>query len=424
VEVQLVKSVSQSYLTSLWQQVGKTSTETLDNLTNRYSQRFTKLIIAISIGVAVFWTFVDPGVAFKAFTSVLIVACPCALALAAPFTLGTAIRALGRRNIYVKGPHTIEVLARITSIVFDKTGTLTATGAGAVTFEGEPLTASERNAVGSLARQSTHPYAARIEQAINHESVAARSFRETAGCGIQGIIGGREIAMGSASWIESLGCTVNGPERTQLPEHGGVVHLTIDGNFRGRFILASAIRPGIDQLAAELARDYKISLLSGDNAKEHGSFRKVFGPGAELRFNQTPLDKLNFVKALQRRGETVLLAGDGLNDAAALRQSDVGVAVVERIGAFSPGSDIIMEAGRVHGLQRVLRFARDSVRVVRLSFLISSLYNVIGIAIAARGLLSPIVCAVLMPVSSITVVLFASGLTAWAARKLDKEVPS
>jgi Cu+-exporting ATPase len=130
------------------------------------------------------------------------------------------------------------------------------------------------------------------------------------------------------------------------------------------------------------------------------------------------LDKLNFIRQLQAPGRMVMMVGDGLNDAGALKQSDVGVAVVESIGSFSPASDVIMSANMVPRLHEVLRFAKSSVRVVRLSLLISTLYNIVGITIAARGLLSPVVCAILMPVSSVTVVAFACGLTTRLGRHL------
>jgi len=138
IEVEVVKAVSQSYLASLWNQEAfrKEKREQIDQITNVYSQRFTKIVLAIAIGAAVFWAFVDPTLAVKAFTSVLIVACPCALALAAPFALGTAQRVLSRRNVFLKNPYVIEALAEVDSVVFDKTGTLTAAGAGSVMWVG------------------------------------------------------------------------------------------------------------------------------------------------------------------------------------------------------------------------------------------------------------------------------------------------
>jgi len=142
-----------------------------------------------------------------------------------------------------------------------------------------------------------------------------------------------------------------------------------------------------------------------------------------MLFNRTPLDKLQFIQSLQKRGDRVMMVGDGLNDAGALRQSDVGVAVVEKVGAFSPASDVILRADQVSRLDEILALSRRAVRIVRLGFGISACYNIFGISIAAAGLLSPLVCAILMPVSSISVVLFACGATAWAARGLDSPSP-
>lgn len=446
IEVETVKAVSQSYLTSLWNQEAfrKDKADLLDTLTNVYSYRFTKIVIAIALGAAVFWAFRDPSIALKAFTSVLIVACPCALALAAPFTLGTAIRVLGRRGVFVKSPQVIEMLAQVDSVVFDKTGTLTAAGANAVEFEGAPLDADERRWVASLAGQSTHPLAARIANsaAVGDFTEPVLSFVETAGCGIEGTVSGREIWMGSAAWLESRGIRgaafrplqrdqqAGEPSATDVrdvkrpegraPGTGSTVHLVIDGEYRGCFVLENSLRPQTDRLLERLGANYELTLLSGDNERQRGEFAPLFGSDARLQFNQSPAEKLEFIRARQAAGRTVMMVGDGLNDSGALQQSNVGVAVVESISAFSPASDIIMSSAMLARLDEVLRFARRSVRVVRLSFLLSSLYNVVGIAIAASGLLAPVVCAILMPLSSITVVAFACGATAWVGRKLNE----
>jgi Cu+-exporting ATPase len=167
-----------------------------------------------------------------------------------------------------------------------------------------------------------------------------------------------------------------------------------------------------------LNEDCEVFLLSGDNEKQRRKFRDIFQGASQLHFNQSPLDKLGFVRQLQESGKTVMMVGDGLNDAGALKQSDVGVAVVENVSAFSPASDAIVAAGMVTRLGEVLRYARQSVRVVRAAFLISAAYNLVGVAIAASGKLSPVVCAILMPLSSVTVVVFACGMATWTGRKL------
>ena len=421
IEVETAKEVSQSYLTSLWNQeiFARQNKPSLETLTNRYSRRFTKLVLAVAAGAALFWSWTDSSRALAAFVSVLIVACPCALALAAPFTLGAAQRILARRKVYLKNPSVLEVLARVDTVVFDKTGTLTGSGAGSVVFWGEPLGEEEQRRIRSLAEHSTHPHAVRIAQAIPGEpfSQPVRSFTETAGCGIEGIVAGREIWLGSAAWLESRKVTVPSP----AARDGSRVHVAINGNYRGCYTLANALRPQAEEGIRRLSAHYGLALLSGDHEKERGRFEGLFGNSGPVHFNQSPLHKLQFIGQLQAPGRTVMMVGDGLNDAGALRQSDVGVAVVESIGAFSPASDVIMSAAMVPRLDEVLRFAKSSVRVVRLSFVISALYNVVGISIAARGLLSPVFCAILMPLSSVTVVACACGLTARLGRRLDLE---
>jgi Cu+-exporting ATPase len=193
--------------------------------------------------------------------------------------------------------------------------------------------------------------------------------------------------------------------------------VALDGRFRGGFRLASPLRPDTEALLAGLAAGYELALLSGDSERERERFRRLFPASARLRFHQSPLNKLGFIRELQAADRTVMMVGDGLNDAGALKQSDVGVAVAERVGALSPASDVILDADQVRGLPGVLRFARRVVKIVRLSFMLSSAYNLIGIGIAASGLLSPLVCAILMPLSSVTVVGFACGATRRAARR-------
>jgi Cu+-exporting ATPase len=442
IEVETVKAVSQSYLMSLWdhQTFRKTREDGLDSLTNRYSRRFTRMVLGVAIGAGLFWIVSgDWARGLKAFTSVLIVACPCALALAAPFALGTAQRLLARLGVFVRNGLVIERLAQVDALVFDKTGTLTEAG-GEPRFDGrgaraggkseigtpksgsrgrgagEPLSEAEVSWVYALARQSTHPQAKRVAAYLNKrdEAEAASSFREEPGGGIAGTVDGHEVLLGSQIWLRRQGICY--PEQSRQAA-GSVVHVAIDGEFRGVFLLPNALRPETEPLLRGLGQQYDLVLLSGDSAHERARFRELFGCDAQLHFNQSPFDKLGFIERLQASGKRVMMVGDGLNDAGALKQSDVGVAVVERVGTFSPASDIILEAKRVPGLAGLLRFARRTARTVRMGLAISAVYNLVGTSIAAAGLLSPLVCAVLMPISSVSVVLFACGATAWAARK-------
>ena len=435
IEVETAKPVSQSYLTSLWNHEAfrKAPGSDVQSLTNRYSRRFTLIVVGVAVGAGVFWLLRgDPARAIKAFTTVLIVACPCALALAAPFTLGTAQRAMSRLGVFLRNGLVIERMAQVNAIVFDKTGTLTAPRSAGVCFQGEPLQAAEEGRIFSLARQSRHPHSVRISEWLptGCSPQPVESFRETPGCGLEAMVGGREVLLGSAAWLESHGVGVawgstlrmTGPPASPggagaRTISGSAVHVAIGGRHRGAFLLSSSLRPETGLLLRELGGRYEVTLLSGDNEKERDLFMGLFGGASRLNFNQSPLDKLAFIQRLQDSGRVVMMVGDGLNDAGALRQSDIGVAVVESIGAFSPASDVILEGGRVPCLNSILLMARDATRIVRLSFGISAFYNLAGIGVAASGLLSPLVCAVLMPLSSLSVVLFACGATAWRARK-------
>ncbi|MCP5516000.1 MAG: heavy metal translocating P-type ATPase metal-binding domain-containing protein [Verrucomicrobiales bacterium] len=424
IEVETVKPVSQSYLASLWDHEAfrKTRADSLDTLTNRFSRWFTLAVVGIALGAAAWWLPKDLGTAIRAFTSVLIVACPCALALSAPFALGAAQRLLAGAGIFVRNPQVIETLARLRTIVFDKTGTLTVPRTGEVRFDGPPLSREDAAAVRALARQSTHPYAVRIGALLGRagERPRVHGFREVPGQGIEGTVAGRRIRLGAVRWV-SPG---KAPEGGRVLAAGSEVGLAVDARLLGVFRLQSAVRAEVPGLVGALRERYDLALVSGDNDRDRERLAPVFG-GASLRFNQTPLDKLEFVRALQAKGGPVMMVGDGLNDAGAFRQSDVGVAVTESLGAFSPASDVILEGTRLGRLPEVLAIGRSTVRVVRLCILLSCAYNVAGVSFAARGLLAPWLCAVLMPVSSISVVLLAVGATRWGARRrgLSAEAP-
>ncbi len=418
VEVEILKPVSQSHLTTLWNQDAfrKERDDTFDTLTNRYSVRFTWIILGLAVGAALFWAVWEPSRSLRALVGVLIVACPCALALAAPFTLGTAVRVLGRRGIFLRNGEVVETLARTNVVVFDKTGTLTAPGRGETSFSGPDLSESEAAAIRALARSSTHPLAGRVVAALpapGKGTPAVEGFRETPGAGVEGRVDGVEWRLGSRAWLEQEGVEV--PDTT---DDGATVQVACNRRYRGRFTISNPLRPRVDELIRNLSRDCDLALLSGDHALEKERFRKLLGKAATIEFSQSPAGKLDFIRRRQERGGVVMMVGDGLNDAGALRQSDVGVAVVEQAGMFSPASDVILEAGRVPWLGALRRFARASVGVVRASFVLSTLYNVVGLSIAATGRLSPVVCAILMPLSSITVVVFAVGAVQFLGRRM------
>jgi Cu+-exporting ATPase len=464
IEIETVKPVSQSYLTSLWSDKAfeKRGADSLNTLTNQYSRRFTLLVILIAAGAAIFWVFFgDAARGVKAFTSVLIVACPCALALAAPFALGTSQRLLARAHVFLKNAFVLERMARAEAIVFDKTGTLTARKGSSVAFEedaqgenGNSLSVIEASWVCSLAAQSVHPHAQRIREWLESVTLArasspagsgsvpprerpasgetplllagedaratpVQSFVETPSLGISGTVGQHSVRLGSRAWLQQAGVSVLS---VALPT-ASASYLAIDGKFRGTFCFSNPPSPETAGMLGKLGQDYELFLLSGDNEREREHYHQLFGTSAVLHFNQTPFDKLEFVRRLQATGKTVIMVGDGLNDAGALKQSDVGIAVVDRVGTFSPASDVILDSTQVPRLCQIFNQAKKTVRIVRWSFGISAAYNLIGVSIAAAGILSPLICAVLMPLSSFSVVLFACGMANWASRNVGLTKP-
>ncbi len=420
IEVQVVKPVSQSYLAGLWENAAfhPPAERDLRSLTDGIGRYFTWVVMSLAAGTALGWWWVAPARALPAFAAVLIVACPCALALAAPCALGTALRRLAAKGVYVRSGRVLERLGRVRTVVFDKTGTLTTAGTRSVQFVGQPLSAAERDWVGTLADHSIHPYCLRLSRllATAPTGFPVSGFAEVPGAGVEGEAAGHRLRLGSAAWLAAGGVAV----AATGPTDGSAVHVAIDGHYRGCYRLAEGLRPEAAALVADLGQHYNLALLSGDNPRERDQLRQLFGPTAPLRFEQSPLAKLGFIQKLQAAGEAVMMVGDGLNDAGALRQSDVGVAVVADYAAFSPASDVIITVDALRRLPAVLRYARSCRGVVYACFGVSVLYNLVGISLAIQGRLSPLTSAILMPLSSVTVVALASGLAAWHGRRVAR----
>lgn len=405
IEVLVDKEVAQGYLTRLWNQdtFSKSDEGKWQSLVDQVARYFTGIILAIAAATAIYWSLVDPSIMFTSFTAVLIVACPCALALATPFTLGTAMSAFGSRRFFLKNATIIEKLAGITHIVFDKTGTITETGRSAIKQEG-PLDQKGLELVYALVSQSTHPLSRKLFSHFTSqdglELKKMEAFEELEGKGLEGQICGVSGKVGSARFTgwEGSKKVLNGASR---------VYYAI-GDQQGYFEIVNDFREGLDELISILKDQYGLSLISGDHAAEEERLKSKFPIGTIMQFEQSPQDKLAYVQSLQERGEKVLMVGDGLNDAGALKQSEVGIALTENISSFSPACDGILEASRFSRLAAFMDFAKSSKGIIIASFVISFLYNIVGLSLAVTGLLEPVYAAILMPVSSITVVAFAT----------------
>lgn len=413
VELEVVKDIEQSYLTRLWNNdiFTKPSAGYLTALVDRISKHFTAVVLLIAFGASAYWLTVDVSVATTVFTAVLIVACPCALALSSPFALGSAQRIYGNRDFYIKNTETVEALSRIDTIVFDKTGTLTQTRTAHVRWHGPALGEEERAAVKSLLRQSTHTLSRQVFASLAGDVThTVDEYREVPGKGIEGVVDGRRVTIGSAEWAWR-------EDAAAVDAGTTAVYVALDGAPRGHFTVPNLYREGLTELVASLKPHYRLVILSGDSAREEARLRTVFGDDVPMHFNQTPEDKLVYVQQLRADDRHVMMVGDGLNDAGALKAADVGISVSENINTFSPACDGILSAERFPLFDRLLRFARTSVGIVKVSFGISFAYNVIGLSFAVAGMLSPLVSAILMPVSSVSVVAFTTIATRLMARR-------
>lgn len=403
------KKTSQSHLTTLWNHEAfrKREENKYQRTIDRAARAFTWVVLAIALITGVFWYYYKPTEMWLVLTSVLMVACPCALALAAPFTYGSMLRAFGRNELYLKNADVIERMAAVNAVVFDKTGTVTHGTDPEVSLDGI-LSDQELAVVKGLTGFSTHPLSKMVADSIEEEpEVEIKEFIEIPGKGIEGSANGHTYRVGSA---EFAGAT------DRINSTHSRVWVSVDGEVRGYFTIHTNLREGIYAMIYRLGEKC-VALLSGDNDGARSTMAHLFSEKTELRFNQNPHEKRAYIESVQATGKKVLMVGDGLNDAGALKQSDVGISVTDDTGVFTPSSDGILKGDRVEDLDKFLRLARHSSVILKAGFAISFLYNAIALTFAVTGHLTPLVAAILMPISSISVVSFASVMVRIAAKR-------
>lgn len=402
IRLRVKKAVSQSYLTQLWNNDAFGEENVYDSLIDKISKYFTIAVLFIALASAGYWYLYEPSYILNAFTAVLIVACPCALALATPFTLGNAMTILGGHKLYLKHMSVLEKLWNITTIVFDKTGTLTKNDGAKLEFIGEALSTNDNRLIASLVAHSTHPLSRAIAKYISPDEIFSdiKDFSEIEGKGITAIIDKTNIFIGSASLI--------GANEIETAVGSSQVYVKIGDELKGCYSIRSSYRNGLSALIQSLQSNYKLIVLSGDNASEEAHLKSIFSDKAKFLFNQKPTQKLEFIANLQMKGEEVIMLGDGLNDAGALKKANVGIAVTEDVTAFTPACDAILYGQNLPSLSNYLTFARQSKKVILVSFAISFLYNIVGLSLAVSAQITPLFAAILMPLSSISVVVFAT----------------
>ncbi len=412
IEMEALKSVEQSYLTQLWSNdvFNKVKEDSFTTLTNLISKRFTIIVLSIAFISTTFWLFADSSKAMNVFTSVLIIACPCAIALAAPFTLGNILRIFGRHKFYLKNATVIEQLAAIDTIIFDKTGTITSNKESSATYEGQSLSSSEEVLLKNTLRGSNHPLSRTLYALLDeNDIITLDEFEEHLGQGIQGVHQQDSIKIGSANFV---GKTNN------VAVLNTSVYISTNNAYKGKYTFYNSYRTGLSQLFNKLKKQYDLAILSGDNEGEMENLKKLLPARTKLLFNQKPDDKLEYIKHHQTEGAKVLMIGDGLNDAGALAQSNVGIALSENVNVFSPACDAILDAEKLNNLSDFMKLSKSAIKIVKWSFVLSFMYNVVGVSFAVTGRLEPVIAAILMPLSSISIVVFTTIATNWTSRNL------
>ena len=409
IELLVIREVAQSYLTRLWNRdEPDTKANAQSSFVHLVSRYFTLALITIAAITAIYWRQHDPTRIWPAVTAIFIIACPCALLLSNTFTNGNVIRILGRNGFYLRNAAVIEKFATIDEVIFDKTGTLTMAQDQQVTYEGLPLNNAQWEQVGSLTSCSMHPLSRAITRSLSdYRRRSVGGYREVIGKGIEGFVGDDLVRIGSA--------TFTGAKRL---DDGSAVYIAIEDRVMGRFVFRNSYREGMEPLLKRMSRSYRLSVVSGDDDAERGYLQRILGDRATILFRQQPADKLAFVKRVQKSGAKVMMIGDGLNDGAALRQSDIGIAVSDQANNFTPSSDAIIEAGKLTKLDRFIRLCKANKRIVVASFIVSILYNIIGLGFAVQGTLSPLIAAILMPASSLSIFLLTFGGSNLLARRL------
>lgn len=439
--LEVLQEVSHSRLASLWRNpaFAKAKTRGLADLSASFGVWFTIVAIALAAAGAVAW-WPDAAMSAQVATAVLIIACPCALTLAAPITLGTAMEMLGRHGLYLKDAAVALDLARADALVFDKTGTLTHTSSNGVTVEHSGLTDEEWRLARRLAAESVHPVSRAIAAAASTPALGeVTDCLELPGRHLSGRVDGHDVILGrppavaiddataaadrasaSAAATQRSRATATAvvpTDNTIAPPVDGTI-VTIDGRIRGSIRVRHADRPGVAHAVQTLAATHDVSLLSGDRAGDRERWRPIFGDG--MSFHQSPEDKLAAITTRQSAGHVVVMIGDGLNDAGALAAADVGIAVSDDTACMVPACDAVIDGDRLARLPGFLRYAKRARRTIVVCFAVSLVYNAIGLSLALAGLLTPLATAVLMPVSSLTIIGLSIGRMRWFARGLGR----
>lgn len=374
-------------------------------LANKAAGIFVIVAMVLAAATFIIWWHAGLHVALDRAIALLIVTCPCALGLATPLAMSSAMGRAAKRRLFIKGSDSLERLARARTVVFDKTGTLTAGKPTLAHWVGDR---SVRPLVGALERTSTHPYACALASALDSE-LTAESIDELAGHGIRGRVSGRLVQVGALRWVsEHATCdpTWRGVAEELAESGASPVAIACDGEVVAIAGIADTVRAeALGVVRALRAMGVRVRILSGDEPRVVARVARELGV-SDYEGGATPERKLAVVKALEQQG-SVVMVGDGVNDAGALAAAGVGVAVHGGAEASLAVADVYAGQNSLDAITELVAGARRTMSVIHAGFACGICYNILGVTLAMTGFVTPLLAAIIMPASSLTVVTLA-----------------
>ena len=419
-------------------QRAQTSRAGIQRLGDRISNVFVPIVGSLAVIAGLWWglapasahhvhdwlapflwhTHAPVGVAagFIVAAAVLIVACPCAMGLATPAAIMAGANTAARRGILIRDGVALEKAGKVTAVIFDKTGTLTM-GKPEVAGELRIQNSEFRILAAALARNSTHPISQAIAK-ISAEKIELSNWKEIRGSGVSAVLPPSTLRLGSLHWLKESGVALETGEKF-ISEWSGqgatIVGLGSDQMLLGLFAVRDAVKANAKGVVEQLRRQgLNIYLLTGDNALTAAGIAGQVGIAAENVFAEVrPEQKAEFVKKLQVAGDRVAFVGDGINDAPALTQADLGIAVSRASDVAREAADIILLKSEIEAVPEALGLARATLRTIKQNLFWAFFYNALGVPLAALGFISPIFCAAAMGVSDLVVIGNALRLLRW-----------
>lgn len=381
-------------------------------LADRIGARFVVAVVVLATLTGVAWATVTPAVALDRAITLLIVACPCALALATPLTLAVALGRAARRRILIKGADVLERLAEPGTMWLDKTGTLTQ---GHVHVRGVVGPEHVRPLVAALERQSAHPAALALASAFDDPSVATlrvAGVEQSAGGGIRGTVDGHDVAVGNEGFVRrtaaAIAVSLREAAERFVDDGGSPVFVAVDGVVVMVAAVGDRLRDDARATVQALqAEGFEVGILSGDHPHLVAAAGRELGlDPARCHGGLTPEDKVAFVRRAAKRGPVVMV-GDGVNDSAALAAADVSIATRDGAEASLQAAAVYLGQPGLSGVLQLLHLSQRALTTIRRTFGVSLAYNVVCVGLAMAGVITPLWAAVLMPLSSLSVVATA-----------------